>query len=76
MHLKSALTATVQSRSHGAPEHEAVVDLNTRALLSLREVPDVQPSLLIDEIERVPQIVRADAAWRRTMERRGIKDFV
>ena len=54
---------------------EALVDLNTRALSSWRVIPDVQPTVLLEELTRAPEIVRADPRWQEAMRQRGITDF-
>lgn len=36
---------------------------------------DGQPPILLEEFEAVDEIVKADAGWRETMERRGVTDL-
>jgi primary-amine oxidase len=43
---------------------EAIVDVADGKLESWREVKGVQPALLIDEIDKLNGILRADAAWQ------------
>jgi primary-amine oxidase len=54
---------------------EARVDLRARKVLSWKELPGVQPLVLIEEYETVPKIVKADPRWQDAMRRRGITDF-
>lgn len=54
---------------------EAVIDLARRRVASWKEVPGVQPSVLNEELEKVPDLVRADPRWQAAMRRRGIADF-
>ncbi len=60
--------------AHGKTS-EAVVDLSTRKLISFRELPGVQPPIMMSEIERVTQIVRSDGGWQAAIKKRGITDF-
>src|SRR2546421_5860857 len=59
----------------GNQTFEAIVDLPTQKLASWREVKDVQPALLIDEIEKLNDIVRSDAGWQAAMRKRGLEHF-
>jgi primary-amine oxidase len=54
---------------------EAVVDLNTKRVLSWQAMPGVQPAVMVEEFFLVPDIVRADARWQEAMRKRGITDF-
>lgn len=49
-----------------------VVDLTERRLVSWEAVPGVQPGLMLEDYERVAEIVRADPNFVRALRRRGI----
>jgi primary-amine oxidase len=51
---------------------EAIVDLRARTVKTVRDVPGVQPPMLIEEFDRIPTLVRADPAFRAAIARRGI----
>jgi primary-amine oxidase len=53
---------------------EAIVDVGKKAIVSWKEVPGVQPNVLEEEFESVPEIVRADPAWQAAIAKRGITD--
>jgi primary-amine oxidase len=55
--------------------YEGVVDLAARAVARWQAIPDVQSSILIEEIEQVHGIVSADPAWRAAMAKRGYDRF-
>jgi primary-amine oxidase len=54
---------------------EALVDLKARAMLSWKEIPGVQPSLLEDDAKILEQAIRADLRWQEAMKKRGISDL-
>ena len=54
---------------------EANVDVADGKLKSWREVKGIQPALLIDEIDKLNGILRADAAWQAAMRERGFQQF-
>src|SRR5205823_10958605 len=54
---------------------ETVIDLGRKQITSWREVPGVQPMLLIREYREVPRLVRADPRWQAAMRRRGIAHY-
>ena len=54
---------------------EAVVDLRAKKVTAWKEVPGVQPLVLVEEYETVPKIIKADARWQEAMRKRGITDF-
>lgn len=54
---------------------EAVLDLAERKVVSWKEVPGVQPPMLLEDYELVQQIVRSDPGWQAAMRKRGITDF-
>jgi primary-amine oxidase len=53
---------------------EAIVDLRTNSVKTIRLVPGVQPAILTEEFDGVPTLVRADPAFREAMRKRGITD--
>jgi primary-amine oxidase len=54
---------------------EAIADLDSKKLLSWKDVPRVQPGILPDDDHpRTAEIVRANPRWREAMTRRGVKD--
>jgi primary-amine oxidase len=59
----------------GSLTFETTVDLVGNRLESWREIKGVQPALLIDEIDRLNGILRADAGWQSSMRKRGFKRF-
>jgi primary-amine oxidase len=54
---------------------EAVADLRSSKLVDWKEVPGVQPSITVEELNLVPKIVKADPRWQEAMKKRGITDF-
>jgi primary-amine oxidase len=59
--------------------HEALVDVTARQLTAFNQVattepPYGQPAITMEEITRVDQIVKSDAAWRQALAARGITD--
>jgi primary-amine oxidase len=54
---------------------EAVIDLTAKSVASYRDVPGVQPAVLMSELQSVARIVRADARWQAAMRKRGLSDF-
>ncbi len=54
---------------------EAIVNLETRHVDRLQEVPNAQPMVSAEDSTRADQIVRADPRWQRAMEARGIRDL-
>src|SRR5262245_53857935 len=54
---------------------EAVVDLKSRRVLSFKEIPGVQPPMLLEDYILMQGIVRADPQWQEAMRKRGITDF-
>ncbi len=55
--------------------YEAIVDLRLNKLLSWKEIRGVEPLVLDEEFEILPQIVKADARWQEAMRKRGLTDF-
>jgi primary-amine oxidase len=54
---------------------EAVVDLNSRKLVSWKPVPGVQPSFMLEDYEILQDVVRKDPAWQAAIRKRGITDL-
>jgi len=59
--------------------HHAVVDLAAKTVVTWQEhqtkaFPYGQPPVIIEEFFKVGEIVKADAGWRRAMQRRGLTD--
>ncbi len=54
---------------------EVIVDLNASKILSWKEKLGVQPLITTEELNLVPQIVRQDLKWQKSMILRGIKNF-
>jgi primary-amine oxidase len=57
----------------------AVVDLASRTVCGWREHPTKtfpygQPPVIVEEFFKVGEIVKADAGWRRAVQRRGLSD--
>ena len=50
---------------------EAIVDLGTRAVTSMKQIEGAQPAITFEELDRVPALVRADAAWQAAMRKPG-----
>lgn len=55
--------------------NEVIVDLTSGVVRSWNVIPDVQPSVVIEEYVIAPEIVKADPRWQEAMRRRGIEDF-
>ncbi len=61
---------------NGRRTFEAVVDLAAARTVSWREVPDVQPAMLLtEEWEAAQEVVRAHPGWRQAIGERGIDDL-
>lgn len=52
--------------------HEALVSLSDEKVRTWRLVPGAQPSLTLEEIFLVDDIVKASPAWREAIARRGV----
>ena len=72
LHREARVTA--MDREHNRVM-ESIVDLQTRRVLNVKEVPGAQPLIMGEELDELPAIVRADARWQTAMRRRGITDF-
>jgi primary-amine oxidase len=55
--------------------YEAIIDVAGGKLESWHEVKGVQPALLIDEIDKLNGILRADVEWQAAMRKRGFQQF-
>lgn len=54
---------------------EAVVDLKKQSVISWKEIPGVQPALLIEDVFLIQSIVRSNPEWQAAMRKRGITEF-
>ncbi len=54
---------------------EAVIDLDSKKLLSWKDIPKAQPGILPDDHRKAAEIVRGDPRWREAMTKRGVKDI-
>ena len=52
-----------------------VVDLRKQVVAKLTLLPGAQPAITFDELDRVPDLVRAHPAWQDAMRKRGLTDF-
>jgi primary-amine oxidase len=59
----------------GNQTFEAIIDVSKGKLESWRAIKGVQPALLIDEIDKLNGILRADAGWDTAMRKRGFQQF-
>jgi len=55
--------------------YEAVVSITAGEVRLWREVPGVQPAVMLEEFVATEEAVRKDARWQEAMRRRGITDF-
>ncbi|MBL8191924.1 MAG: primary-amine oxidase [Acidobacteria bacterium] len=54
---------------------DGVADIRNQRVVSVREVPDAQPSLMLDDVLMFQSIVRGDSEWQAAMRKRGINEF-
>ena len=54
--------------------HDGVVHLDTPAVERWTERPALQGPLLLDEYERVAELIRDDPRWQAALRRRGVTD--
>ncbi len=54
---------------------EAIVDLRDKSILSWKEIPGVQPTLLIEDYLMMQGIVRSNPEWQAAIKKRGITEF-
>src|SRR5579859_2835997 len=64
----------IRERAEGAT-YEAVVSLTAGEVRLWREVPGVQPAIMLEEFVATEAAVRKDARWQEAMRRRGVTDF-
>jgi primary-amine oxidase len=55
--------------------YEGVVDLAAHKVVRWQAIPNVQPNLLVEELESARRIVTGDPDWRAAMQRRGYSTF-
>ena len=55
--------------------YEAVVSLTAGEVRLWRELPGVQPAIMLEEFLATEEIVRKDPRWRDAMRLRGVTDF-
>jgi primary-amine oxidase len=55
--------------------NEVIVDLERSAVKAWKTIPDVQPSVVIEEYTIAPEIIKADARFIEAMRKRGITDL-
>ena len=66
--------AVVYDRENNATS-EAVVDLRHSTVISWKQIPAVQPSVLDEDMEILERAIRADPRFVLAMNRRGINDL-
>ena len=55
--------------------YEAVVSISSSTRLSWKHIPNVQPTLMLDEFFECEDAVKADSRFQEALRRRGIEDF-
>ena len=55
--------------------YEAVVSITSGDVRLWREVPGVQPAVMLEEFLATEAAVKKDARWQEAMRRRGVTDF-
>src|SRR5437763_12995826 len=55
--------------------YEAVVSLTEGKVASWREVPGIQPPLMLEEILAAEDAIKRDPRWQEAMRKRGVTDF-
>ncbi|MGZ3711291.1 MAG: copper amine oxidase, partial [Bdellovibrionota bacterium] len=60
---------------HRAMLTEVIADLHTNKILSAKELPGIQPPVLLEEYDRAREIIRADAGWQNAMKKRGFTNL-
>ena len=55
--------------------NEVIVDLGAKAIKTWKTIPNVQPSVVIEEYTIAPEIIKADPRFIEAMRKRGIEDF-
>lgn len=66
--------ATLMDNADGKT-YEAVVSLSSSTRLSWKHIPNVQPSIMLDEFFECEDAVKADTRFQDALRRRGIEDF-
>ncbi len=69
-----ARAAHVAMRRNGKT-FEAIVDISQQKVLSHREVPGAQPSIMQAEWDAARQLTKSDPRWQAAMQARGISDL-
>jgi primary-amine oxidase len=59
----------------GTKTFEATVDIAGRKVISWKEIPGVQPSLVEDELTAAEEAVAENPEWQAAMRRRGITEY-
>jgi primary-amine oxidase len=59
----------------GPKTFEATVDIAGRKVISWKEIPGVQPSLVEDELAAAEEAVAENPEWQAAMRRRGITEY-
>jgi primary-amine oxidase len=54
---------------------EAVVSLTAGRIATWRDIPGVQPAVMLDEFYECELIVKANPAWQAAVTKRGVTDF-
>ncbi|MCC7369746.1 MAG: primary-amine oxidase [Chloroflexi bacterium] len=55
--------------------HEAIVSLARGTVVRWRDVPGVQPPVMLDEFYECELAVKADPCWQAAVQKRGVTDF-
>ncbi|HEX6096105.1 MAG TPA: primary-amine oxidase [Thermoanaerobaculia bacterium] len=55
--------------------NEVVVDLGRKAVKAWKTIPNVQPSVVIEEYSIAPELIKADPRFVEAMRKRGITDL-
>jgi len=58
-----------------AQTSEALVSLTSKAVTSWRDVPKVQPPVMLDEFYECEMAVKANAEWQAAVSKRGVTDY-
>ncbi len=72
--LEREAFAIVLDRETGRT-YEAVVSLTRSVVTTWEYIPDVQPSIMLDEFLECEQACKASPEWQAAMRKRGIIDF-
>ncbi len=59
----------------GADTFEAIVNINRRKVVSWKQIPGVQPGVLIEEWTLAQNIVQSNPDWQAAIRERGITEF-